>query len=457
MSRIPLARSPRSSASSGPLRVLVVSRSYPSGLFPTQGLWVQRPTTLLAGDCEVRVVSPVPWCPPLPNYGPLEQYARFRRVPRCETVYGVPVVRPRFPVGPGNSTYALEALAFHRGIVGSVDRLRREWPFDLVHAHFIYPDGVAGAALARRYGVPLIVTEHAPWRPWLDRLGVRRQAIAAARQSSEILAVSTSVAATIRAELGASAPPVSVVPVGVDSELFARAGDGARRAGQILFVGFLNFNKGVDVLLRAMALLRQRGERCRLLLAGGSFYRQTRQQEEAIRRLARELNLDSAVSFLGHLPPEEIARLMRESAVVVLPSRAESFGAVLVEALASGTPVVATRCGGPEDIVDPSVGVLVPPDDPKALAAALAGVLAHPEVYAPEALRRYALERFSWDTIVERILDVYKAVAGIVGEREVRVEPAKDGAALAQRSPPIAQTRERPRESSVPSRGNGCK
>ena len=405
------ARSSRISSASRPLRALVVSRSYPSELFPTLGLWVQRPTTLLARDCDVRVVSPVPWCPPLPSRGPFEQYARFRRVPRSEVVHGVRVERPRFPVGPGNSTYALEALAYYRGIVGSVDRLRREWSFDLVHAHFIYPDGVAAARLARRYGVPLIVTEHAPWQPWLDRLGVRRQAVAAARQSSAILAVSTSVAATIRAELGANAPAVSVVPVGVDTGLFAPAPAGVRRADQILFVGFLNFNKGVDVLLHAMALLRDRGRRCRLLLAGGSFYRKTRQQEETIRGLTRELGLESAVSFLGHRPPEEIAQLMRESALVVLPSRAESFGAVLVEALASGTPVVATRCGGPEDIVDSSVGVLVPPDDPEALAGAMAGVLDRAEAYAPDALRRHALERFSWETSVARVLDVYRSVA----------------------------------------------
>ena len=363
------------------------------------------------------------------------------------------MVRPRFPVGPGNSTYALEALAYYRGIVRPIDRLRRESSFDLVHAHFIYPDGVAAAKLARRYGVPLIVTEHAPWQPWLDRLGVRRQAIAAARQSSAILAVSTSVAATIRAELGVNAPAVSVVPVGVDRGLFAPAPDGVRRPDQILFVGFLNFNKGADVLLHAMALLRRRGKRCRLLFAGGSFYRNTRQQEETIRRLSRELDLESEVSFLGHRPPEEIARLMRESALVVLPSRSESFGAVLVEALASGTPVVATRCGGPEDIVDASVGVLVPPDDPEALADAMACVLARPQAYAPEALRRYALERFSWETIVESILDVYGAVAGVGGEHEGTVEPADDRLALDERSPRIVRTSERHGEVGLTSRG----
>ena len=99
---------------------------------------------------------------------------------------------------------------------------------------------------------------------------------------------------------------------------------------------------------------------------------------------------------------------MAESAVVVLPSRAESFGAVLVEALACGTPVVATRCGGPEDIVRDGVGELVPVEDPVALAEALGRVLAEPARYDREHLRRYAVERFGWDVIVEQVHDVYR-------------------------------------------------
>jgi glycosyltransferase involved in cell wall biosynthesis len=103
---------------------------------------------------------------------------------------------------------------------------------------------------------------------------------------------------------------------------------------------------------------------------------------------------------------------MAESAVVVLPSRAESFGAVLVEALACGTPVVATRCGGPEDIVRDGVGRLVPVDDAEALADELARVLAHPDLYEARRLREYALRRFGWDAIADEVRDVYLGAIG---------------------------------------------
>ena len=99
--------------------------------------------------------------------------------------------------------------------------------------------------------------------------------------------------------------------------------------------------------------------------------------------------------------------------MVVLPSRAESFGAVLVEALASGTPVVATRCGGPEDIVADEVGRLVPSDAPEALADALAAVLDQAEAFPPERLREYALSRFGLERVVDRTYELYLEAAAI--------------------------------------------
>ena len=107
---------------------------------------------------------------------------------------------------------------------------------------------------------------------------------------------------------------------------------------------------------------------------------------------------------------------MAESALLVLPSRAESFGAVLVEALACGTPVVATRCGGPEDIVRDGLGVLVPSGDPDALGHGILAVLKGRGSYTPEKLRRDALMRFSWDRIVNDVHSVYRAVVPLLNK-----------------------------------------
>lgn len=393
------------------LRVLVLARSYPNPVLPQLGLWTEQPTVRLAELCDVRVVSPVPWCPPMLERGPLRQYARFRRVPRTEVRNGVEVAHPRMPAGPGTLLYPLDARAYAVGVTGVAERMHRAAPFDLVHAHFVYPDAVVASRLSARFGVPFVFTEHAPWTGWLDRRGVAPQALPAARAAAAILAVSTSVERTIRAYAG-DAPRVEVVPVGVDVERFRPRPEVERVPGQILFVGFVNYVKGVDVLLDAMARLAASGGPGRLLLVGGSFYRNTRLQEERLREHARTLGLGDRVAFLGRRSPDEVAMLMAASEVVVLPSRAESFGAVLVEALACGTPVVATRCGGPEDIVTDGVGELVPVGDAEALAAALARVLAEPGRLDPARLRAHAVARFGWDGIVRRTFELYEDVTG---------------------------------------------
>ena len=291
----------------------------------------------------------------------------------------------------------------------AVARLRSSFPFDLVHAHMVYPEGAVARRLSRRYGVPFVLTEHAPWsETWFASSAVRREALAAGHAAASVLAVSTSVKETV-ASYGIESSKVQVVPVGVDSERFVLDDAEPREPRQVLYVGWLNYNKGIDDLLHAVARIRRGGEQIRLVLVGSAAYRKTRLEEQALRELADSLGLEDAVVFVGRQPQEEVARLMRQSALLVLPSRAESFGAVLVEALASGTPVVATRSGGPEDIVQDGVGVLVPPNDPEKLAEAILEVLARPGSFEPERLRRYALARFSWERVVDETESAYRS------------------------------------------------
>lgn len=338
----------------------------------------------------------------------MREYTRFRSIARRESRGGVEVYRPRFVVGPGSSLYRFEAKAYFRGVAPVAERIHAEQPVDLVHAHFVYPDGVAGYELARRWNVPLVVTEHAPWTGWLERPGVRGPALATAGYAARILAVSTYVRKTI-AEYTRDDSRVDVIPNGVDGTVY-RPRDAGRDENRILYVGVINFNKGIDVLLEAMPEVIRRRPAARVELVGGSFYRDTRLQREALEARAAELGLGDRITFVGHLAPQEVAERMATSAVLVLPSRAESFGSVLIEALACGTPVVATRCGGPEDIVDASMGKLVPKEDAAALADAIVEVLDDPGRYPPSALRTEALRRYDWDVVVRRTLGVYQEV-----------------------------------------------
>ena len=393
------------------LRVLVLARSYPNDALPTLGVWTERLTLDLAKACQVEVVSPVPYCPPVPQLSALRGYSRFRGVARHELRALVPGHHPRFVVGPGNTTLALEASSYYHAARRRIARIRERFPFDLVHAHFIYPDGVAAQRIAAEYGVPLVVTEHAPWRPLVDARGIARQVIPAALSAAALTAVSNYVRRTMEGVLPAPRL-IDLIPNAVDGRVFTKRSAGEPRdRNQILFVGQVNYNKGIDVLLTALPKVAAVHPDVRLVIVGGSYYRRGGDQERQLRARATELGLGRSVSFVGHQDSAAVAQLMRRSAMLVLPSRAETFGVPLIETLASGTPVVSTRSGGPEDIVTPDVGELVEPGDQGALADAIVRVLRRGDAYVPAKLRAYALSRFGIGSVVARLLDVYERSA----------------------------------------------
>jgi glycosyltransferase involved in cell wall biosynthesis len=388
------------------LKVLVFSRNYPNNVIKILGLWVEGLVRHLTKLCEPKVIAPVPYCPPLPGQS---QFTRFRAIERQRWADGIEVFHPRFLVGPGHSLHQLESTMYYLAVRRLVGRLRERFPFDLIHAHFAYPDGVVAARIARRYGVPVIITEQVPWRPWMDDSPfVRRQSLRAISESTFQIAISRSVRDSMTHFTG-ELPNLQIIPDGVDGSIFRRPPESLPLLpNQILFVGVTRPVKGVDILLRAIRLLVDRGSPVRLLLVGGCFYQQYRREYDRLVQMAQDLGLTNHVHFGGEKSFPELVRHMQESALLVLPSRIESFGAVLVEALACGTPVVATRCGGPEDIVTEEVGVLVPPENPAALAAAIERVLSQRARYDPAKLRAYALERFSWDRIARDIFHLYQ-------------------------------------------------
>jgi teichuronic acid biosynthesis glycosyltransferase TuaC len=388
-----------------PYRVLVLSRNYPNRVTPLLGLWVEGLVRSVAENCDVRVVAPTPYCPPLPG---LSRYKRFRQVALQEQLNGVEVFHPRFLAGPGYSLHDLEAKAYYWSIRNQIDQIRRTFPFDLIHAHFGYPDGVVAARFARRYRVPFVITEHALWRPWMDDYPrVRRQAVWASGECAFHIAVSGHTRDTISHFTGQT-DRLRVIHNGVDGAVFTPLPDDRKPvSNQILYVGVIRHVKGVDVLLRAMRRLVDRQPAARLVLVGGGLYKSYLLEENRLRNLARELDLTSNVEFVGLKSPIEVAKYMRESTMLVLPSRRETFGAVLIESLACGTPVIATNCGGPSEIVNHKVGLLVPVEDVEALANAMATLLERRENYDSAELRSYALGNFSWKRVADQTLSLY--------------------------------------------------
>lgn len=389
-------------------RVLVLARNYPNNVLPTLGLWTSRMVRASLAVARPTVISPVPYAPPGIPY---EAYARYRRVPRRRDDDGIAVHHPRVPAGPGILLISFDSYLTYPVVRRLADRLHREQPFALIHAHFIYTDGVIAARLGRRYGIPVVTTEHSVWGPALERFpAVRRQVVDALPHIQLVTAVSEAVRASFIASVG-DRVRTGILPNVVDEEAFpAPRTDEPWDPGQILFVGLIRRVKGLDVLVRALARLRQRRPNARLKVIGATFYRAQEADWREVQKLVRELNLESHIDFAGEASPSEVAAAMRGSALLVLPSRREAFGAVLLEALASGTPVVATRCGGPEEIVTPDVGRLVPPENPDAMAAAMDEMLTVRPSLDRARLRAYVTARYGRDAFAARLQEVYSEV-----------------------------------------------
>jgi glycosyltransferase involved in cell wall biosynthesis len=284
---------------------------------------------------------------------------------------------------------------------------RRNLRPDIVHAHVALPAGLAGALIKRLWRTPLVLTEHTG--PFSTLMRNRPAALAtrlAIRSADRVVAVSAALRSQITSykELRR---PIDVIPNLVDVGQFdvkkeARQGEGPAR---LLFVGeMLTGIKGVDYLLGAVSVLRKRGVSVTLDLVGDG---RRRPNYEA---LAGRLGVDDVCHFHGARPHERVAAMMPSSDVLVLSSLAETFGVVVVEALASGVPVVATRCGGPEEVLTPDLGVLVEKADSVALADGIMDVLSRPGDVPPEHLRRVAEERFGRESISRRVLGLYRQV-----------------------------------------------
>lgn len=376
-------------------RVLVLSRNYPNAVLPARGLWAERLTRAAAASADVTVIAPLPYVPLTLS---LSSMARQRSVAARRVANGVEVWHPRTLASMAHVLYAADARLEYPVLRGLVERLHAERPFDVIHAHFIYPDGVVAARLGRHFGVPVVVSEHAFWHPWVHAYpSVWGQVQDVLPDIHTIVGVSEAVRADIAGFVD-DRVRTAVLPNVLDDETF-RAPLPYERwdPDLLLFVGMVRHVKGLDVLVRSLGAVARVRPSVRLQVVGAEgFMRAHRKDEIAVRQLVAELGVVDRVEWSDAATPLQVAAAMRRAAVLVVPSRRETFCSVAVEALASGTPVVATRCGGPEEFMSDELGRLVPAEDPAALADAIVDVLARRASFDRVSLRGAAVGRFGF-------------------------------------------------------------
>lgn len=317
------------------------------------------------------------------------------------------VTTHRIGVGPAGSRRPWWSLLSYARLLVAARRLLRRLDPDVVHAHY----SVTHGTIAVLTGRPTVVTL---WGSDLLR-GDRTVGWFGRRVNRFVLRRARAVTAASRfmAEVAESVAgdgrPVRPVPFGVDTTAFVPAASARTGPFTVGFVKRFETRYGAGVLVDAFAEVVERVPDARLVLAGGGSRRA--RLEDRVRRLG----LADRVEFPGEVPHTDVPDLLRRCDVLANPSRSESFGVVLLEAAACGLPVVATRVGGTaETVVDGVSGLLVPVDDPSALAEALVGLASDPERRRAmgEAGRAMVVADYEWDGCVERMLAVLEEAAG---------------------------------------------
>jgi glycosyltransferase involved in cell wall biosynthesis len=365
------------------VRALFVTTGYPTPSSAVAGIFVREHAHAVARHADVAVLH-------------LDRSPHHRGLPRVVQVEdeALPTWRVTYPWSPMPVSAALHFVAAAQGW-----RAVRRAGFrpDLVHSHFFLA-GVPGDALARALRVPAVVTEH--WSVFLpdDPMELtpllRRGASFAYRNADVVLPVSAALQKSMEMH-GLRARRFEVVPNAVDTDLF-RLGEGPRN-GRLVAVGMLLDAKAYDVLLPAIATLD-----VALDIVGDGPLR------GELEALARSLGVADRVTFHGVLTKPEVAQLMREAELFVLASRYENNPCSLIEALASGLPVVATAVGGVPELVTGANGRLAQPGDPESLATQISAALTG--AYDRAAISADAHRRYGAATIGEALAGVYTSV-----------------------------------------------
>lgn len=389
------------------MRLLTYSTLYPNAAQPNHGVFVEnRLRHLIAGGAvESRVVAPVPWFPSAAaGFG---RYADYAAAPRRECRNGLPVEHPRYPVIPKIGMTVAPGLLYRFSRPALARQRRDGYDFQIIDAHYFYPDGVAAVLLGRYFGRPVVITARGTDLSLIPDYALpRRMILWAAAQAAGIVAVCQALKDRL-IELGVDGARVTVLRNGVDLDLFrsvdpvaARQALGLNRR-TLLSVGALIPRKSNEIVIQALPSLPD----VDLLLAGDG------PERESLARLAGALGVADRVRFLGPVAHADLPRIYAAADALVLASSREGWANVLLEAMACGTPVIASNVWGtPEVVAARAAGVLMPERTPAGLRAAFDDLFGNPPARAET--RAYA-ERFDWAATTRGQLALFGDVIGM--------------------------------------------
>ncbi len=354
------------------MKILTFTTLFPNSRNPDFGIFIKNRMVAVSQfpDVQLKVVAPVPYFPPLKIS---EKWYTYSQIPKHEVIDGIEIFHPRYLVTP-KIGMTLYGLWMFMGSLQCVKRLQRDFAFDLIDAHYVYPDGLAAVLLGRYLKKPVVISARGTDVNLYPRIPLVRNLLRwVLKKVDHLISVSGSLG-DLMVDEGALAEKISIIPNGIDpdrfftqdSEVSREKLDLPRNKKILLTVGGLIERKGTHILIDALGLLNERGfnDFQTYIIGKGEF-------DVLINEKIKTYNLEDQVYLLGHVPNKQLVDWYNAADLFFLGSSREGWPNVVCEALACGVPVVATEVNGIPEILDSEeLGIMVE-RTPEAFASGL--------------------------------------------------------------------------------------
>ena len=357
-----------------PMNVLAITNLFPNAYEPRRGMFNAQLFAALANMVNMRVIAPIPYYPGMSLFPRLTNFGRVRGMIDVEEVNNVKVFHPRYfsPPKIGRSIYG---YLYYIGIRKLIQKIRKDFNFDVILSSFAYPDGYASFLLAKKMNTPFVVEILGSDIYFHARHYLRKRMILKSlTDSHRVIAMSEGLKNEV-VRYGIPDEKVIVNYNGVNKDIFYYEDKALAKLKlklnskgcHILFVGNLVPVKGLPNLLNALGWLINKEKKHFVLHIIGQG-----PLKSSLSKMAKKMGLKDFIHFIGEKSHDEISLWMKACDLFCLPSFSEGVPNVLLEAMSCGTPVIASDVGGiPEIVVSERQGILVPPGDPSSLAKAL--------------------------------------------------------------------------------------
>lgn len=272
---------------------------------------------------------------------------------------------------------------------------------DLIHAHVSFPAGFLAMKLAEKYHLPYLITEHMgpfPLAPFQNNHKLISLVTKPLEKADQVIAVSS----RLQSELLKYKIKSVVVPNLVDESYFTLAPQKQHQNFTFFSLGDISSEKGFEDLIKAAASALKKEKNIKFRIGGKG------KSLKKYRKMANDLKIEENITWLGHLSQKQVLKELHQCNAFILPSHHESFGMVFLEALSCGRPVIATRCGGPEDFVREDNGLLVDTGNIKMMASAIIKIRRDIDRFKPEKIRAGIIKKYSSQAVSRELIKLYQ-------------------------------------------------